>query len=209
MSGTAHIYDAEISPTKQEIVATYGALTSYEGSYRLVDFDGDEVGIEIHIGRDIEGRLSQMPVSYRSAEIEPLATLTTMEHSVLGKRWVSNAMADPVAVREFIRTIVSGDDGAAFSNGVTPALAVRGSGEDTNAAVGEVKISEYTRQRALGTVMVDGNRRSFKLRMSNLLKPARVNATGYTTSKLRLTGTTADGDEVISAELSWGDQITK
>lgn len=209
MSGTAHIYDADINPTKQEIVARYGAITDYEGSYRLVDFDGDEVGIEVHVGRDVEGRLSQMPVTYRSGEIDPLATLTTMEHSVLGTRWVSNALGDPIAVREFIRTIVTGDDGAEYSNGDTPVLDVRGSGEDKDVEVGEVKLTEFTRQRAVGTVVINGSRRSFKLRMSNLLSPARVNATGYTTPKLRLTGTTPAGGEVIAAEFSWGDQVTK
>lgn len=208
MSGTAHIYDADINPTKQEIAARYGAITSYDGSYRLVDFEGDQVGIEVYVGRDIEGRFSQMPVTYRSAEIDPLATLTTMEHSVLGQRYVSNALADPVAVREFIRTIITGDDGAAYSNGATPTLDVRGSGEEPDVTVGEVKLTESTRQRAVGTVVIDGARRSFKLRMPNLLKPARINATGYTTTKLRLTGTTGNGDEVITAEFAWLDQIT-
>lgn len=208
MSGTAKIYtDAVTDPTKPDLVRRWGPIVDLLGSYRLVDPEG-EVGIEVHVGTDMEGRLMQMPVSYRAEELDNKeATLTPMSHNILGLRYVSNALGDPVAVREIVRTIITGDDGAAYSDGPGPYLDVRGSGEEKDAEVGEIKISEFTRQRCLGTVMIDGATRSFKLRMSNLLGPARNVARGHTTSKLRLTGTNPDGIEYICAELSWRDLL--
>lgn len=221
MSGIAQIYDAILNPTKQEVAARFGALVTLLGSYRLADTD-DEVGIEIYVGRDIEGRLVQMPVSYRSAEVDPGATLGTLEHSVLGTRWVSNALGDPVAVREFIRTIVQGDDGATYSDGSGPLMDIRGTGDPlapegepgsvvADLTVGEVNLHEYTRQRALGTVVIGSHVRSFKLRLPNLLKTERAVARGFTTPRMHLTATSADErigeQEFIVGELHWGDLV--
>lgn len=221
MSGTAQIYDAVLHPTKEEFTARFGAVVTLLGSYRLVD-PADEVGIEIHIGRDGEGRLVQMPTTYRAEELDPAATLCSVDHNILGTRWVSNALGDPVAVAQMIRTIVQGDDGAAYSNGSGPIVDVLGTGDPKapegkpgsvvkDLEVGEVKLQEYTRQRAVGTVEIGDHVRSFELRLPNLLRAERTIARGFTTPRMHLTATPKDervGDEdLIVAELNWGDLV--
>ena len=221
MSGTAQIYDAVLHPTKEEFTARFGAVVTLLGSYRLVD-PADEVGIEIHIGRDGEGRLVQMPTTYRAEELDPAATFCSVDHSVLGTRWVSNALGDPVAVAQIIRTIVQGDDGAAYSNDSGPIVDVLGTGDPKapegepgsvveDLEVGKVKLQEYTRQRAVGTVEIGDHVRSFELRLPNLLQTERTVARGFTTPRMHLTATPKDErlgtDDLIVAELYWGDLV--
>ena len=102
----ALFHRATINPTKEELIATWAptrpwgpsAEDSLEvfGSYRFDDPEG-RVGMETHLARagDV---LFQVPLTYRD---EPLAggedaLITTMEHSVLGTRWVYDGLRDPV-----------------------------------------------------------------------------------------------------------------
>ncbi|MCS5478202.1 hypothetical protein NYP18_00845 [Corynebacterium sp. YIM 101645] len=187
MSGVAHIYDAELSPSKEDIAARYAGIVTLLGSCRLVDPD-DVVGIEVLVGADIDGRTVQLPVTYRPSEINPEHTLTEMDHSVLGHRWVSNALGDPVAVAQVIRTILEGDDGATRSDGVPAVLDLRGSGEQEKVEVGDVEFYEVTRQRAVGTVNLAGRVRSFQLRMPHLLRRMDTGGTSADTARLHLIG---------------------
>ena len=68
MSGEALIYDAELNPTKDDIAARYAGIVTLLGSYRLVDPE-EEVGIEILIGTDLDGRGVQLPLTYRSGDV--------------------------------------------------------------------------------------------------------------------------------------------
>ncbi|NLJ52638.1 MAG: phosphotransferase [Intrasporangiaceae bacterium] len=75
-------------------------------AWRLGDRDG-EVGIETHIVRDDGGPepvTYQVPLTYRGAPAEELehALITTMEHGVLGRRWVYDGTHDPVYARELL-----------------------------------------------------------------------------------------------------------
>lgn len=187
MSGVARIYDAELSPSKEDIAARYAGIVTLLGSYRLVDPD-DVVGIEVLVGSDIDGRTVQLPVTYRPSEVGPEHTLTEMDHSVLGRRWVSNALGDPVAVAQLIRTILEGDDGATRSDGVPAVLDLRGSGDREKVEVGDVEFFEVTRQRSVGTVKLDGRVRSFQLRMPHLLRSEHTDGTGADTPRLHLAG---------------------
>ena len=49
-----------------------------------------------------------IPVTYRNAALDGAesALIGTMDHSVLGKRWMYDACHDPVYVRELIRVIL-------------------------------------------------------------------------------------------------------
>lgn len=116
----AQLYDAELSPGKLELVQTWLPSQEWSGldaevplevvtSYRFDDPAG-EVGIEMHLVRsadNADGPIYQVPVTYRGAPLEGAedALITTMEHSVLGKRWVYDAVADPVFVEQARRTI--------------------------------------------------------------------------------------------------------
>ena len=206
MSGEALIYDAELTPDKDEIAARCAGIVTLLGSYRLVDPDG-EVGIEVLIGSDLDGRGVQLPLTYRSEELSPEHTLIEMEHSVLGHRYVSNALGDPVAVAQVIRTILEGDDGATRSDGVPAALDIRGSGDHEKVVIEDLVLTEVTRQRAVGRVKVDGSVRKFQLIIPRLLR--RLNLTGVdaNTARLHLVGWLPSMPEKqrVCAELSLRD----
>lgn len=78
------------------------------GRFRFDDPDG-EVGIETFLLARPDGEVFHVPLTYRGAPLdEPGAVLiATIEHSVLGQRWVYDATTDPVytaVVAEVIRT---------------------------------------------------------------------------------------------------------
>lgn len=119
----AIIYRAEIRPTKLELLQAWvpeqawydgapGTPLTILGAYRFDDPAG-EVGIETHLVR-ADGPVLQVPLTYRGA---PLAgadpwLLTTMEHSVLGRRWIYDATGDPVYVATLAAAILGGGAGA-------------------------------------------------------------------------------------------------
>ena len=205
MSGTAIMYDTTVVPSKHEIAQEWTDYVDIQGSYRLVDTVDGQVGVEVLISKDREGRLTQIPFSYRSEEIAPEHTLSTLEHGVLGKRWVTNALGDPVAVREFIRTILSGDDGANRDDGVAGFLDIRGTGNLESVELKDVTLREVTRQRAVGEVTVNGERKQFVLRLPQLLKSFSKNAQGHTATTLRLGAPHPlnEDKELLVAEFNW------
>ena len=107
----ALLHQATLQPSKLDLLSGYlnvGALTQL-GSYRFDDPDG-QVGIETHLVADSSGAVLHLPLTYRN---EPLAGIDewgvgTIEHSVLGTRWVYNACADPVYAAQLIRAILTG-----------------------------------------------------------------------------------------------------
>lgn len=137
MSGTAEIHDATLTPSKMELLA--GWLPAQEwfvgdsddlsrvASYRFVDPDG-EVGIETILVRS-NGVTYQVPLTYRDAPLAEAADsfIGTIEHSVLGTRYVYDAVGDPVYLVELLRVIHEGDTDADLSRGER-SMAVQGSG---------------------------------------------------------------------------------
>lgn len=120
----ARIYKAIIVPSKIEVIAAWlpaqpwfsgdADATEIIGAYRFDDPEG-EVGIEVQLVREAgagsDAVTWQVPLSYRG---EPLAggedhLIDTMQHSVLGKRWVYDAVGDPVFRAELARVIVQAD----------------------------------------------------------------------------------------------------
>lgn len=116
----AILHQATLTPSKLEVLSTYlAAVPSFAdlvgseltalGSYRFDD-PANSVGIETHILTSSSEHIIQMPLTYRGA---PLAgaeawLLGTMEHSVLGRRWVYNACGDPIYGAELVRTMLTG-----------------------------------------------------------------------------------------------------
>ncbi|MHC6222488.1 maltokinase N-terminal cap-like domain-containing protein [Arthrobacter sp. MMS24-S77] len=82
--------------------------TELLGAYRFDDPDG-EVGLETHLVSH-GGNVYQVPLSYRGSELAGAedSLLGTMAHSVLGKRWVYDACADPVYVVELATAMLTG-----------------------------------------------------------------------------------------------------
>ncbi len=97
---------ASIAPTKQELATAWldrlslGGSGDVEmlGSYRFDDPEG-EVGIEGLLVRRA-GEVFHVPFTYRAAPLNGAEEhlITTMQHSVLGRRWVYEAAGDPVAL---------------------------------------------------------------------------------------------------------------
>lgn len=116
----AIIHQATLSPSKLEMLAEYlatfeplaghvGSDLSQIGSYRFDDPAG-EVGIETHLLTSSTGAILQIPLTYRNGPLEGAEAwlLGTMQHSVLGTRWVYDACGDAVYVSELVRVIETG-----------------------------------------------------------------------------------------------------
>ncbi len=116
----ALLHRAELRPSKIELITawvptqpwfdegTTAPLTSI-ASFRFDDPEG-EVGIETAIVRVGDGPLLQVPLTYRGA---PLAGgddwfIGTAEHSVLGRRWVYDAVGDPVYLAAMAAAVFAG-----------------------------------------------------------------------------------------------------
>jgi hypothetical protein len=114
----AVLHEATLRPTKAEILAEWvprqpwytadDADFEVLGRFRFDDPAG-EVGIETFVLGRPDGTTFHVPMTYRGAPVPGLdgALIGTMEHSVLGDRWVYDATADPVylaVLEEVIRT---------------------------------------------------------------------------------------------------------
>lgn len=119
----AIIHRATLSPSKLELIETYlpaqpwftkdgSAPPELLGAYRFDDPDG-EVGLETHLVSH-GGKVYQVPLSYRGSELPggEDSLLGTMEHSVLGTRWVYDACTDPVYVAALATAILTGQEEA-------------------------------------------------------------------------------------------------
>ena len=109
----AIVYRADLTPSKQRVVTdwldrqSWGGSGTVEmlGSYRFDDPDG-QVGVET-LMVDRGGTLLHVPFTYRAAPVEGSEEflVATMQHSVLGDRWIYDAMGDPVGIDCFVRAL--------------------------------------------------------------------------------------------------------
>lgn len=145
-------YQAELTPSKLQIVQSWAPHQDWfegdahstlvsVGSFRFDDPAG-EVGIETLLVRTPDGPTLQVPLTYRGAPLDGAEAflIGTMQHSVLGDRWVYDACGDPVYIAAVTDAIRSGDRGAEQfididGERVTrePTALVRGSGVKTDA----------------------------------------------------------------------------
>jgi hypothetical protein len=114
----ALLHEATISPRKDELVGPWFRTMPWwdgeterapVGSFRLDDPAG-EVGMECFLFGSASGSTLFVPVTYRDAPLQgrEARLLGTMEHSVLGTRYVYDACADPVFVATVLDTIRCG-----------------------------------------------------------------------------------------------------
>ena len=104
----ARLHAATLTPTKVELIERWTRTQPWGpsadqpielvGAFRFDDPEG-QVGMETHLVRSGEV-VMQVPLTYRS---QPLAgaddaLISTMEHSVLGTRWVYDGLRDPQLV---------------------------------------------------------------------------------------------------------------
>ena len=112
----ALIHRATIRPTKAELLADWVPTRPWGeerfdlvGAYRFDDPDG-EVGIETHVLSTADGQLLQVPLTYRAAPLDGADqyVVCTMEHSVLGRRWIYDATGDPVYAGVLASVLLAG-----------------------------------------------------------------------------------------------------
>ncbi|WP_309131019.1 hypothetical protein [Brevibacterium sp.] len=114
----ADIFNAQLSPDKIDVIAEWlpqqvwargidldSSPLEKVTAYRFDD-PAAEVGVEIHIVRTGD-RVFQIPLTYRGQPLENAedAFVSEISHSVLGRRWVYDGLADPVFADQLLRTI--------------------------------------------------------------------------------------------------------
>jgi hypothetical protein len=152
----AIIHQATLTPTKLQLLEAWlpgcswfrGDSVGLErvGAARFDD-PADAVGIEIFLVQAPGGPLTQVPMTYRAAPLDGAEEwlIGTTEHSVLGTRWVYDAVADPVFVAVTIQAIRTGGHEAAEvvetpDGPVTrePTMTLRGSGAQATGTEAEI-----------------------------------------------------------------------
>ncbi|MGY1745674.1 maltokinase N-terminal cap-like domain-containing protein [Blastococcus sp. SYSU D00695] len=118
----ATIHDTTLTPGKLELLTAWLPRQPWyrdhagppvlvrSGGFRLDDPAG-EVGIEFLLVTDTAGpgTTYATPLTYRGAPpTDDGALVGTAQHGVLGARWISDAVADPVAMQQLL-ALVAGD----------------------------------------------------------------------------------------------------
>lgn len=202
----ALIHAASLSPSKAELIAAWlptqpwasggseGAEVELVAAFRFDDPYG-EVGVETHLAR-WGGRLVQVPLTYRGSALVGAehGLVGTMEHTVLGTRWVYDGTHDPVALALLATTTLTGVGQAAQLADIDgrtitapPSALVRGGGW-TGGRVAVDGFGEPTHDGGWTVVRSD----RLELRLARTPSAARDagDAEGH-----RLTGTWAGQDE--------------
>lgn len=159
---------ASITPTKLELLATWlparpwfegdASALDLVGAYRFDDPDG-AVGMETHLLRAGDSTIYQVPLTYRAAPLDGADAylVGTMDHTVLGGRWVYHASIDPVYLTVLADTIRTGgsqaelvrESGDGRTEIMEPSVRVKGSGTP---AAGPVELDVLT---VLGAPLAD------------------------------------------------------
>ncbi|UOQ56192.1 hypothetical protein MUN78_10870 [Leucobacter allii] len=117
------IHRTTLTPSKYELLAAWlpaqpwfsgdPARLEAIGAYRFDDPEG-AVGIEGHLCTAGDDTVYHVPLSYRGAPLEAGEEFLvgTMEHGVLGTRWASDAIGDPVFRAVLASTIAHGGTGS-------------------------------------------------------------------------------------------------
>jgi hypothetical protein len=121
----AILHRADVRPTKLELLSGWlpdrpwsggaGTDLSQLGSFRFDDPAG-EVGVETLIVRAGAGAVLQVPLTYRAgpADGQEDHLIGTLQHSVLGRRWVYDGCGDPVYVSALAAALDGGSQAAEF-----------------------------------------------------------------------------------------------
>ncbi|MDQ1529334.1 MAG: hypothetical protein QOH77_1124 [Actinomycetota bacterium] len=212
----AHLYRADLTPTKLELIAGWaprqpwfdggaGVDLTNVSAYRFDDPEG-EVGIETILIRAGAGPLYQVPLTYRDA---PLAgaeawLIGTSQHSVLGKRWIYDAVGDPAYIAAVATAALTGgsqaeqwietDGELVFRE---PNAVVSGSGSSSAPAIEATDVGAVTtRDEAGATVIEAGSVRLVVVRVPTV-------GDGFPGAGAVLTGTWIDQPEpaiLVTAE---------
>ncbi|MCK7626091.1 1,4-alpha-glucan branching protein [Streptomyces sp. RS10V-4] len=137
----AVIHETTLKPTKLELLADWipgqpwytgtdqAPQLAKAGGFRLDDPEG-EVGIEFMVAADRSGAAEVaylVPLAYRGAPLEGAeeGLIGTMEHGVLGRRWVYDGAHDPVLVGQLLALLQGRAEAQAQSVSDAPDESVR------------------------------------------------------------------------------------
>ena len=166
----AVIHEATLTPGKLDAISAWlpgqpwsavpaGTTVEQVGRFRFDDPDG-EVGVETYLVRAGDGPVLHVPLTYRGA---PLAgadafLVTEMEHSVLGHRWVYDAVGDPVYADVLRRAIATGGHEAELERASGPGTLEkegRASGDGTEQTSPTVTTADARTDGSVTTVTTD------------------------------------------------------
>jgi hypothetical protein len=195
----AILHDATITPGKRDLMKAWLPSRSWfdgdlerkpHASFRFDDPAG-EVGVECFLLGPEEGSEATtllIPMSYRGTPLEGADEhlIGTADHSVLGKRWVYDGMADPVAVQTFLTAILTGGHEAPL----------------TMEQDGEVVTFDPT-CRVSGSGTASAGVRADAVTVLDPGDPGTSRAGAHDLILARLVGTPVSGDQTLTAH--WGD----
>ncbi|NBE54794.1 maltokinase N-terminal cap-like domain-containing protein, partial [Streptomyces boluensis] len=133
----ALIHQTTLKPTKLELLTDWLPTRPWfageaarvpelakVGGFRLDDPEG-EVGIEFMVVTDTSGEhpvTYHVPLSYRGAPLDGAedGLITTLEHGVLGTRWVYDGSRDPVVLAQVLALLQGRTEAQAQSETDTP-----------------------------------------------------------------------------------------
>lgn len=170
----ALLHQAELTPSKIELLQGWapsqpwftgepGAELASVGAFRFDDPAG-EVGVETLLVRAGDGPVLQVPVTYRGAPLVGGAQwlVGTMQHSVLGPRWVYDGAGDPVYVQTVATAALTGGRQAELYLDVDgervtrePTARVSGSGPADAPVPSQVPVEELTVRQEKGATVVE------------------------------------------------------
>jgi hypothetical protein len=195
----AILHDATITPGKRDLMKSWLPSRSWfdgdlarkpHAAFRFDDPAG-EVGVECFLLGPEEGSdapILLIPMSYRGAPLDGADEhlIGTAEHSVLGKRWVYDGCADPVAVSAILTAIVTGGHEAAL----------------TMEQDGEVVTFEPT-CRVSGSGSAADAVRLDSVTVADAGDPTVTRAGDLELVLARVVGTVVSGQDILTAQ--WGD----
>ncbi|MCJ0873173.1 1,4-alpha-glucan branching protein [Streptomyces sp. AP-93] len=192
----AVIHHTTLRPTKLELLAdwlpsrpwyqgaTGTAALAKAGGFRLDDPEG-EVGIEFMVVTDGSGHVPvsyQVPLTYRGS---PLAgaeagLVGTLEHGVLGKRWVYDGTHDPVLVEQLLTLLAGRTVAQAQSATATPDPTVEVRSEGAGVPVGLTGPGEVadTTEATVVAVGPAGQDPALTLTVTRVLRPGAAAGQG-------------------------------
>jgi len=174
----AILHQAELRPSKLELIGGWAPSQPWfsgdaehldsVGAYRFDDPAG-EVGVETILVRSGGGPTFQVPLTYRATPLPDADEwlIGTLQHSVLGTRWVYDGVGDPVYLQTVGEAVIAAGDQAELFIEVDgqrvqrePTARVTGSGI-TDAVVPDLPLTDgiVVRAGAAETVVETGSLR--------------------------------------------------
>ena len=169
----ALLHKADITPSKIDLLSSWaptqpwfvgeaGVSVTNLAAYRFDDPEG-QVGIETILISAGAGPVLQVPVTYRDAPLDgaEASLITTMQHSVLGERWVYDATGDPAYLAAVANAALTGGHQAELSIEIDgqmvvrePTAVVAGSGTPGGAVVTLPTVADINIRQERGATVV-------------------------------------------------------